>query len=193
MESIAQFFRSLTLEDWEHIVSIVTALGAALLGIPAARRRLTRGNEVAEAELQLQRRKATIPPLEESIKKADESQKEIEKVLPWDEGVVDPEDKRYKDDNAIKTEVRTFLNAMDNIALGINMGVYDLEVFSLRRGQKTVNTWEKWRKVIEARRHASGQGSALYCEFEKLKNDLYRLYREKGKPFVSRFSEPKAN
>jgi len=93
--------------------------------------------------------------------------------------VINPTDPRYKDDVKLQANVTQYLKLMERLAVGINVGVYDLYVFTRITGRATSNTYKRLFPVIEEKRK-SAQAPTLYIEFERLvrsiDEEMSRMY-----------------
>ena len=188
MEAVLSLFASLSLEEWSNIVTILFAI---LGGIPTVLSFMKSKKEQEQA-FKRERILATLPSLEDSIREAEEYKRKIDAVFAPGE-MIDPDDDRYTPE--MKILCRDYLNRMERIGLVMNIRpeVYDLETFALRMGRGTIDRWERSRKDIERRRGNNASygkaGSRLFCEFEKLKDSLYKYYKAKGEPFKSKFAD----
>ncbi len=76
--------------------------------------------------------------------------------------------------------IRDYLNSMEALASGVNLGIYDVAVVSNLRGTVIVRTWELYRPWIEARRAFLSMPS-LYCQLEELAGKVKEHYVSVGR------------
>ncbi len=94
---------------------------------------------------------------------------------------VNPTDARYADNEDLKRAVARFLNLMERISVGINIGVYDLHAFSRITGRSTIEFFHKLRPIIEHRRKEVGSPT-LFGDFELMVKELEHEREMLGPP-----------
>ncbi len=67
-----------------------------------------------------------------------------------------------------------WLDMIEDLASGVNLGVYDLQVVDRLIGNRVMRGWRNLEPWVEARREFKRQPT-LYCEFEELAYRLYEL------------------
>jgi hypothetical protein len=78
---------------------------------------------------------------------------------------INPGDPRYSENPELKSAVLRYLNLMERISVGINIGVYDLHTFSRITGRATSRFFRRLTPIIESRRLETG-APTLYRDFE---------------------------
>lgn len=79
--------------------------------------------------------------------------------------------KDYLNNDPLKKSVREYLNIMERIAVGLNTGVYDLDIFMRICGKSTVIYWDQLSSVVEERRKEL-QRPSLFIEYERLVQEI---------------------
>ena len=77
-------------------------------------------------------------------------------------------------DNNEQIRINRVINLYERLALGINIGVYDLKTINRMVGQNIINNYAKFHLYIEARRKKLKRPFA-WSEFETLVNELIKI------------------
>jgi hypothetical protein len=84
---------------------------------------------------------------------------------------ITPNDEKYKETPELREKTRSYFRNMERLAVGINCGIYDFEVFYRLSGEPTVQLFKALLPLIEDRRKATD--AVTFCiEFEKLCSEL---------------------
>jgi len=111
--------------------------------------------------------------LEERIKATDE----INKVFKNQEVVNVTAPDYINNVNDVKGAISRYLNLMERISVGINIGVYDRDTFMRITGSLTIKFYKRIEPVIIEKRRITGNPKA-YCDFEQLVKDMTNAYQE---------------
>jgi hypothetical protein len=133
---------------------IITALInlAALIFVGAqvqlARRTLRESTRKQEQEWLRLRRQATI----EMSASTEQYREELKAQLPWNDR--DPKEvaaflEERKGDHGRLTPVRAYLNHLEDLAVGVKAGVYDVEVISMLSGARIIATAASYAGYIQ--------------------------------------------
>ena len=85
--------------------------------------------------------------------------------------------------NDVQGAITRYLNLMERISVGINIGIYDLDVFMRITGRATIGFYKRIEPVILEERKTT-QRKSLYCDFENLFNNMSEIYL-KETPLIS--------
>lgn len=84
---------------------------------------------------------------------------------------------KVKRDGDMLFEVESYLFAMERLAVGINMKVYDIKILDKVMGQKAIDQFEILEPyIIEAR---SKDYVAIYTEYEKMVGNLRKIRKKR--------------
>ena len=111
--------------------------------------------------------------LEERIKATDQ----INKVFKNQEVVNVTTPDYINNVNDVKGAISRYLNLMERISVGINIGVYDRDTFMRITGSLTIKFYRRIEPVIMEKRKKTGNPKA-YCDFEQLVIDMTNAYHE---------------
>jgi|GEM_PF-1018565 len=78
--------------------------------------------------------------------------------------------------NGVRKAISRYLNLMERISVGINIGVYDRDTFMRITGRLTIRFYKRIEPVIMEKRK-DGNIHA-YCDFEQLVKDMANSYQE---------------
>jgi len=101
--------------------------------------------------------------------------RQIEHIFKKD--VINVSDSRYANDVDLQWSIRDFLSIMERMATGVNIGVYDLNVYTLITGTATINTYKMLSPVIDYARHSDNNPN-LYIQYENLVGNI-KLEKER--------------
>jgi len=163
---------------------ITTAISFAALvflgaQVPLARKAINDASAGQEREWARQRRKAAIDvivdtaPYRESLKS----------TVPWNDR--DPESmaaffERTKGDHEMLAPVREYLNHLEDLAVGVKQGVYDLETVSILEGSRLIDIVVSYSPYIESTRRELNRPT-LWNDLDDLANLLKALRQEQTK------------
>jgi len=82
------------------------------------------------------------------------------------------------DNKKIKTCVMSYLNTIENIAVGTNIGIFDITVIARLNGNNLINRYNDLRKYID---HERESYPGFYVDFERLVTRLLK-YRTISNP-----------
>jgi Domain of unknown function (DUF4760) len=162
---------------------ITTAINlAALIFLGAqvmlARKATKEAAEGQEQEWGRQRRKSTLDALIASSR----YRESLKAVLPWNDR--DPREveaflKDMSGDHQKLAPVRSYLNHLEDLAVGVNQGVFDLETISMSEGGRIIDTVASYGPYIEGIRRELGRPT-IYAEIEDLAKrlEIHRLNSE---------------
>lgn len=83
----------------------------------------------------------------------------------------------YQSNDEMKQVITKYLNIMERISVGINSGVYDIDIYSRICGRTTIIYWDQLSHVIEEKRKDLHRDT-LFIEYEQLVTKL----KEMNKP-----------
>ena len=163
------------LETTQIIANIVVVIGVIIAVI-----QLWQNKRIAKADHERRKKEATIVFTHEIITKSSEFNNIIVRIFGDD--TINITDDRYintKDgDLPILEIIKRHLNLLERISVGLNTGVYDIDVFARICGQRIIKSWNRLQNVIVQRRKENHQES-LYIEFEEV---VESLKKRKAKP-----------
>jgi hypothetical protein len=82
-------------------------------------------------------------------------------------------DPKYQANPELKAKTRSYFRNMERLAAGINLGVYDFEVFYRLSGEPTIQMYKALQPLIEDRRKAT-DATSFCTEFENLYHELIK-------------------
>jgi hypothetical protein len=94
--------------------------------------------------------------------------------------VINVVDTEYSGD--VKKAVTRYLNLMERFSVGINIGVYDIDVFMRITGFATIAFYKRLEPVILEGRRSSGR-TTRYADFEELVDKMNGKYK-KSQPLI---------
>jgi len=86
---------------------------------------------------------------------------------------ITPSDDKYMSMPELREKTRSYLRNMERLSTGINLGVYDFEVFYSLSGEPTIQLYKALMPLIEERRK-SNDAVSFCIEFEKLYHELVK-------------------
>ena len=130
---------------------------------------MARSNEIQEkamlADHERRKKEATIDMYQTIIGMPRTITKKLEDVFGKDR--VNPSDSRFLQDDELQTMILRYLNLMERYCVGVNTGVYSIDLFSRMAGGSAIRTYKRLEPIIEERRQIKGSNS-YYCEFEEV-------------------------
>ena len=133
----------------EIITAVINLAALVFVGaqVLLARRTLRETTRKHEQEWLRLRRQATI----EMSTSTGQYQEELKAQLPWNDR--DPQEvaaflKARQGDYAQLTPVRSYLNHLEDLAVGVKAGVYDVEVVSMLSGSRIIDTASNYAGYI---------------------------------------------
>jgi Domain of unknown function (DUF4760) len=158
--------------------AIATAINlAALIFLGAqvmlARKALSEAAKAQEQEWERQRRKSSPDALFATA----QYRESLKAVLPWNDS--DPKEvaaflKQADGDHEKLAPVREYLNHLEDLAVGVKQGVFDLETISLSEGGRIIDTVATYRPYMESVRREIRRPT-VYGEIEDLADMLKAL------------------
>lgn len=159
----------------EAIAIAINLAALVFLGaqVMLARKALTDAAGGQRQEWERQRRKSSI---EASIATA-RYRESLKAVLPWNDR--DPKGvtaflEDAKGDHEKLAPLRQYLNHLENLAIGVKQGVFDLETISMIQGSRTIDVVTNYGPYIEGIRRELDR-PATYQELEELAELLKTL------------------
>ncbi len=96
------------------------------------------------------------------------------------EGYVTPDDKRYQENLSLQKAILEYLTIIERFAVGVNAGIYDVNIFARTSGKVVSDTYKRLSPVIENMRKVQNYPQ-LFNDFEKMCKDIDKA-REKMYP-----------
>jgi hypothetical protein len=78
----------------------------------------------------------------------------------------------------MQNAIRQYLSLMEKLAIGVNVGIYDLAVFDKIVGHKTVRRFERIKEAIDFFRK-DNDNPYLYTEIQKLVSEIEKLRKQR--------------
>lgn len=103
-------------------------------------------------------------------------------INSFGESYVTPDDKRYKDNPALQKAINEYLIIIERFAVGVNAGIYDINIFAKTSGKVVSDTYRRLTPIIEDMRKAQNYPE-LFNDFEKMCKNVDAV-REKMYPKV---------
>lgn len=101
----------------------------------------------------------------------------------FDNGYVTPDDVRYTQDKDIQQMIYEYLVIIERFAVGVNSGIYDINVFAKTSGKVVSDMYKKLSPIIEYMRITQNYPE-MFNDFEKMSKDVLEV-REKMYPKLS--------
>lgn len=101
-------------------------------------------------------------------------------VNAFGEGYVTPDDQRYQENPSLQKAITEYLTVIERFAVGINAGIYDINVFARTSGKVVSDTYKRLSPVIENMRKVQNYPQ-LFNDFEKMCKEVDKV-REKMYP-----------
>lgn len=95
-------------------------------------------------------------------------------------GYVTPDDVRYKQNADIQKMIYEYLVIIERFAVGVNSGIYDINVFAKTSGKVVSDMYKKLSPIIEELRVTQNYPE-MFNDFEKMSKDVEKV-REKMYP-----------
>ncbi len=92
-------------------------------------------------------------------------------------GYVTPDDDRYKKNTDIQKMIYEYLVIIERFAVGINSGIYDINVFAKTSGKVVSNMYKKLSPIIENMRTIQNYPE-MFCDFEKMSKDVEEVRKK---------------
>lgn len=93
---------------------------------------------------------------------------------------INPSDTRYKDNHDIQKVIYEYLVIIERFSVGINSGIYDINVFAQTSGKTVSDMYKKLSPVINQWRISQNYPEMFY-DFEKMSRDIDEI-RDKAYP-----------
>lgn len=178
----------LTLEEIASIFTCVGVVAACVAaGIAAFEFRIIRRATIAEHERnQKEGTLVAYKEVESSLHKSTSAIYSFFSVGPFtDATAIKPIDYHEIANNSdLVEEIRGYLNLMERICGGVEMGIYSIDVFDRLYGDNSLRTDSLLGNYIERRREIRNCPD-LYCDYEKVMDKLRRMHktRTEEKPY----------
>jgi hypothetical protein len=160
----------------EVITVAISFAGLVFLGVQVglARQALKETAVAQQQEWERQRKKASI----DAIVATSKYREALKAVLPWNDR--DPEEmanflKSAGGDHAKLMPIREYLNHLEDIAVGVKQGVFDLETISMLEGSHIIDVAASYAPYIESVRHELRR-STIYEGIEYLAKLIEKHY-----------------
>lgn len=121
-------------------------------------------------EIERHKKESTIMYLNKMLPVLSNLDTEILVIFPQE--IINPDDTKLNDE--INGKIKEFLKAMERLSVGINTGVYDLEVVGRIIGTGIVKSWDRLEKIIETKRMVL-ENPNLYIEYEIVVDKLKKF------------------
>lgn len=154
-----------------EIIQLITNI-FLIVGTIVAVIQLWLNRRIAQMDLERRKKEATISFTYEVLERVRELSEMIDDE--YDDEPVKIEE--YQASVEMQNTIRQYLDIMERIAVGINTGVYDFDIYCRICGTSTVMYWKQLSHVIEARRKEL-QRPEIYIEFESLANRVMESKR----------------
>lgn len=122
------------------------------------------------ADIEWRRKNETILFSHEILEKTDNLISEINNKFP-DNETINVSDLKKSENSELSHVIFKYLTLMERLSVGLNTGVYDLDVYARICRSKTINAWDRLKNIAYDKRKSSGN-SNLYIEFENMVNRL---------------------
>lgn len=152
--------------DWIEILKVVTDVSMCISVILVW---LT-----AKANNRRKRKEITIQYTDAHESKVTELLEKIKGVYQDDKILLE----EVTNDKKLQEEVERYLFSMERLAVGINSGVFDINLLDRTMGQKTIEHYEALQPYIKYIRKNDYQEK--YNEFEELVNKLREIRRRRS-------------
>ncbi|MDR2513682.1 MAG: DUF4760 domain-containing protein [Christensenellaceae bacterium] len=90
---------------------------------------------------------------------------------------VNPADAQLQKDVELQKAIARYLSTMERLAVGINAGVYDRDLYMRCAGRTTIDWFERLTWLIKSKR-SEGNRPWLYTDFESLVDEMREKYRQ---------------
>lgn len=98
-------------------------------------------------------------------------------------GYVTPDDVRYKQNPDLQKMIYEYLVIIERFAVGVNSGIYDINVFARTSGKVVSDMYKKLSPIIEDMRIIQNYPE-MFNDFEKMSKDVEKV-RDKMYPKLS--------
>lgn len=88
--------------------------------------------------------------------------------------IINPDDPKYKNNTDLKNQIYEYLVIIERFAVGINSGVYDINIFIFTSGIVVSGMYKKLELVIERMRITENYPD-MFCSFEKMSKEIERI------------------
>jgi hypothetical protein len=160
-------------------ISMAVQTVAVVGGMIIAVLQLSKSREIARAEYDWKRKNETIQ-FYHQVREANHEAGGMIRTRCGDDRLT----QELLEENAeLKRAVSTYLSLMERLALGINVEVYDYDVYKSLFSDSTRTMYEKVTPYIDEKRRSGS--NALYVEYEKLAKRLQADYDSENRPELS--------
>ena len=93
---------------------------------------------------------------------------------------INPNDVKYKNNSDMQKVIYEYLVIIERFAVGINSGIYDINIFAKTSGKIVSDMYKRLFPIIEEMR-TNQRYPEMFCDFEKMCKDVEKV-REKMYP-----------
>lgn len=92
----------------------------------------------------------------------------------FENGYVTPDNIKYKENTDIQKIIYEYLVIIERFAVGVNSGIYDINIFSKTSGKVVSDMYKKLSPIIEEMR-ISQNYPEMFNDFEKMSKDVEKV------------------
>ncbi|MDR3148398.1 MAG: DUF4760 domain-containing protein [Oscillospiraceae bacterium] len=157
-----------------HIDSILTLIELVISAFTLAAAVLTLrvGIKTLKADHERRKKQSTIEFYQEISNITAKLKEAIDKLFA--DKAINPTDPDYANNEELKLKISQYLTVMERFAVGINTGVYDLDIYMRCAGRSTIHWYDRLVQIIKDKR--KDNKSHLYIDFEHMTNELRNRY-----------------
>lgn len=145
-----------------QIIANICVAAAAIIAI----RQLRQDRLVAKMDMELRIKEQTIRFAHQIMTETSKVSAEIRKA--FQDG---PIDVMAPENEVIRREISRYLRLMERLSVGVNTGIYDLDIYARMYRSRTILMWDRLELAVEQIR-ANTPGFVPYEEFELLVKQL---------------------
>jgi hypothetical protein len=124
------------------------------------------------ADHERRKKQATLEFYQQISELTEPLRNELKKVFGND--VLNISDDRYKNSETLQSSIRYYLRIMERFSVGVNSGVYDINIFMRCCGKSTISYYRKLEPIIHSKRQ--GGKDYIYSDFEQLVRHMDSIY-----------------
>ena len=87
---------------------------------------------------------------------------------------ITPKDYRYTQDITIQKTIYEYLVIIERFAVGVNTGIYDINIFVNTSGKTVADMYKKLSPIIEEMRQTQNYPE-MFCSFEKMSKEVEEI------------------
>jgi hypothetical protein len=149
---------------------------AVIVGVPIALYTLKYAVLGLKADNERRKKQSTIEFYQEIFSLVEPLKIELNDKFKYN--AINPTASEYTDDRVLQDNIINYLVCMERFSVGVNIGVYDIDVYMRCTGRATIAMFEQLHPVIMERRRTTG--NYLYTDFEKMVNLMRKKYQKKN-------------